>query len=246
MSKTDRPQDNLYANPLAEIVDFEFDESVTHVFADMINRSVPGYGTIITMLGIIADKYAQANSHLYDLGCSLGASSLSMQQHIQQPGCTIYAVDNAAAMIEKLTERLKNIDNKTPIIPICTNLQSVEFTQASVVVLNFTLQFIPAAERTAILQKIYQGMLPGGIIVLSEKLVNPDKQQEQTIVNLHHHFKRKQGYSELEISQKRIALENSLLPETLEAHLSRLQNVGFKHCQQWFQCFNFASIIALK
>jgi len=54
------------------------------------------------------------------------------------------------------------------------------------------------------------------------------------------------GYSKLEISQKRAALENVLLPETLEAHRSRLDTIGFDAVDVWFQCFNFASMVAFK
>ena len=113
-------------------------------------------------------------------------------------------------------------------------------------VLNFTLQFVPVAERDALLKKIYAGMLPGGILILSEKIAFSEKDYDALVTDMHHYFKLTNGYSELEVAQKRTALENVLVPETLNTHQTRILNCGFNSANIWFQCFNFASIIALK
>lgn len=117
---------------------------------------------------------------------------------------------------------------------------------ASVVVLNFTLQFIPVEERLALLQRIYQGLKPGGALILSEKLAFEDETQDRFHIESHHDFKRSNGYSDLEISQKRSALENVLIPETLAEHQQRLEQAGFEFVEKWFQCFNFVSMVAVK
>lgn len=241
---TKRPADQLYSQPLQDIVDFKFDESVTHVFADMINRSVPGYANLISMIGIIGAEYAQPDSNIYDLGCSLGACSLSLQHHVKEQ-CTIIAVDNSEPMIKQLVTRVDPAIQPT-ISAVCTDLQDMKVEQASVVVLNYTLQFIPLAQRHHILKHIYDGMQPGAVLILSEKLTNADENQQQSIETLHHSFKKSQGYSSLEIAQKRAALENSLIPETFASHHQRLTTIGFTQVQQWFQCFNFASLMAVK
>ncbi|GFO68102.1 carboxy-S-adenosyl-L-methionine synthase [Geomonas limicola] len=239
--------DALYAAPLQEIIDFQFDERVVAVFPDMIQRSVPGYGMIIANIGILAAKYAQANSHCYDLGCSLGAVSLAMRQRISQPGCDIIAVDNSPAMIERGRELLaRDTSSRVPVTMICADLKEVTVENASVVVLNFTLQFIPPAQRLELIRSIYAGLRPGGILVLSEKIAFADPAQQQVLMELHHDFKRANGYSDLEISQKRTALENVMIPETLACHQERLQEAGFSASYLWFQCFNFASLVALK
>jgi len=113
-------------------------------------------------------------------------------------------------------------------------------------VLNFTLQFIDRDLRDTVVQAIYDGLRPGGIMVLSEKVCFEDEHLDQLNIDLHHNFKRARGYSELEIAQKRTALENVLLPETLSQHKQRISRAGFSSCDVWFQCFNFASLIALK
>ncbi len=237
--------DKIYARPLDKLVDFNFDERVAQVFPDMINRSVPGYASIVAMTGILAAEFYQSGSYCYDLGCSLGASALSMAKAITAPSVNIIAVDNSQAMLNKASELLPQA-SKQKINFICADIQHINIHAASIVVMNFTLQFIAPEQRTDLLSKIYQGMHTGGILILSEKLNYNDKQAQQLLIDMHHFFKKANGYSAMEISQKRQALENVLLPETLEQHKERLQAVGFKQTEQWFQCFNFASLIAIK
>ncbi len=246
--------DNIYANPdtgsLSDPVTgaglFSFDESVARVFPDMIKRSVPGYSTIVSMTGLLAGRYATPGSNLYDLGSSLGASSLAMRQNIHHQDCRIIAVDNSEPMLERCRNIIDTDVHHTPVELVCSKLQDVAIERASVVVLNFTLQFIPREERDELLGRIYQGLLPGGIMVLSEKVTFEDPHLDELNIDLHHQFKRANGYSELEIARKRNAIENVLLPETLARHRQRIADVGFSSCDVWFQCFNFASLIALK
>lgn len=239
--------DTIYAAPLNELIDFQFDERVVAVFPDMIQRSVPGYGMMISTIGILAARYAQAGSHCYDLGCSLGAVSLAMRQRISQPDCDIIAVDNSPAMIERGRALLaRDMTSTVPVTMICADLQEVTIANASVVVLNFTLQFIPVGERLGLIKRIYAGLKPGGILILSEKIAFAEPARQHFHVELHHDFKRANGYSDLEISQKRTALENVMIPETLTCHQQRLQAAGFAFGDVWFQCFNFASLVAIK
>jgi len=242
---TDR-RDSLYADPLSEHGLFAFDDSVARVFPDMIKRSVPGYSTIVSMTGVLAGKYAMAGSVLYDLGCSLGASTLAMRQHIQQVDCRIISVDNSTAMLERCQSIVDTDTHETPVTLTCADVQDVVITNASVVVLNFTLQFIPRELRDRVISGIYEGLLPGGVMVLSEKVTFEDPHLDELNIELHHQFKRANGYSELEVARKRSALETILLPETLNRHRQRIASAGFSSCDVWFQCFNFASLIALK
>lgn len=238
--------DTIYANPLGHVAGFSFDQNVVKVFPDMIKRSVPGYTTIITMIGTLSEQYATSGSHCYDLGCSLGAASLAMRHRIQAANCRIIGVDNSQAMIDRCQDVFDADCGEVPVELICDDLENIEIQNASVVVLNFTLQFIPPERRDGILQRIYDGLNPGGVLILSEKVVFQDQQHDQLMIDLYHNFKRANGYSDLEIAQKRTALENVLIPETLDSHRQRMKKVGFHSCDVWFQCFNFASMIAIK
>ena len=73
-----KKHDNIYAKALNKVDDFKFDESVVDVFPDMIQRSVPGYETIVHTIGELAKIAVTPNTVVYDLGCSLGAVSLSV------------------------------------------------------------------------------------------------------------------------------------------------------------------------
>ena len=220
-------KDSLYASPIASLNHFQFDETVVDVFPDMIQRSVPGYQTIISAIALLAERYAQNNSVCYDLGCSLGAASLAMQTRIRAQNCKIIAVDNSKAMLQQFNQPLKSEKKSVEIERVCADIREIEIKNASVVVLNFTLQFIPLKDRLAFLTRIYQGLLPNGILILSEKLTFEDAAQQKLQTEMHHVFKKSQGYSDLEISQKRSALENVLIPETFVQHQQRLKQAGF-------------------
>ena len=239
-------KDRIYAKPHDMIVDFRFDKQVAVVFPDMIRRSVPGYDTIIPLLGLFAERFVQANSTSYDLGCSLGAATLAMRRYITQPGCRIIAVDNAEAMVEQCRANLAKDTSAVAVDVQCADIRDIEFVNASLVVINFTLQFIEPAQRQALLAKIYQGLNPGGALVIADKIVFAAEAQQQFEEGMHLHFKKANGYSELEISQKRTALENVLVPDTVETHLDRLHQAGFAQAYPWFQCFNFAALCAIK
>lgn len=238
-------KDSLYANPLGEINAFKFDEAVVDVFPDMIQRSVPGYSTMISAIGLLAGRFSRENSICYDLGCSLGAATLAMRQQITAKNCRIVAVDNSEAMVNRFRRNLQS-GTGVPVDVLCGDIRDLEIKNASVVVLNFTLQFIPVEDRGRLLELVYQGLLPGGILILSEKLAFDDARQQALQTDMHHLFKKTQGYSELEVSQKRTALENVLIPETFTVHRQRLMAAGFGSVEVWFQYFNFASMIALK
>ncbi len=239
-------RDTLFSAPINKLGDWTFDEQVAEVFPDMIQRSVPGYSNIISMIGMLTERFAQPNSTIYDLGCSLGAATLSMRRHIQVDHCHIIAVDNSSAMVERCRRHIESFRAETPVQVIEADIRDIDIKNASMVVLNFTLQFLEPDDRQLLLNKICRGMLPGGVLVLSEKFNFADQQIGELLFDMHHDFKRANGYSELEISQKRSMLENVMRTDTVETHKARLHQAGFIHSELWFQCFNFGSLIAIK
>lgn len=237
-------KDTLYHQPLNNINDFIFDGKVAQVFPDMIRRSVPGYDTIITMTETLAAQYAQPNTVLYDLGCSLGASTQSLVQGSRSVPCSIIAVDHSPAMLQHCQRSF--IQGQSTVQFICADISDISVDNASLVVLNFTLQFVPRKNRYPLMQNIYHGLCRGGVLLLSEKICVEDQKEQDFNCDLHHAFKRVNGYSDIEISQKRMALENILVPETLTQHQQRLKQAGFTTIVVWFHCINFMSLIAIK
>lgn len=241
--------DRLFARPLEQVPDFAFNEDVVRVFPDMIKRSVPGYPTIVENLGVLAAQFAQPHTALYDLGSSLGAVTQALRRHVRHEGCRVVAVDNAAAMVERCRQYLTAQDSMfqelLPVDVIDGDILALQLQPASVIAMNFTLQFIEPSARLALLSRIRQALVPGGALILSEKLRFEDPQEHALLTELHVAFKRANGYSDLEIAQKRSAIENVMKPDSLEEHRQRLLDAGFSKVVPWFQCLNFASLIAL-
>lgn len=239
-------QDKLYSTPLTNIGDFKFDEAVVEVFPDMIQRSIPGYSNIIAAIGMLARRFVTPHSQVYDLGCSRGAATLAARRNIAHRQVKIIGVDNSAPMVERCRQHLSAYHSEIEVEIRCADIRQIPIENASMVILNFTLQFLPPADRLALLQTIYQGLNPGGVLVLSEKYRFNDESINELLIDLHHQFKRANGYSELEVSQKRTALENVMRTDPIELHKERLKSIGFSHIEMWFQCFNFGSMIAIK
>ncbi len=239
-------KDTIFSAPIDKIGDFTFDERVAEVFPDMIQRSVPGYSNIISAIGMLAERYVKPNTFVYDLGCSLGAATLSMRRHIQSEGCQIIAVDNSHAMVERCKLHVNAYRSDTPVEVVEADILDVDIQNASMVVLNFTLQFLAPEDRLTLLKKVFNGLRPGGVLILSEKYTFENEAANELLIDLHHSFKRANGYSELEVSQKRSAIENVMRPDSINTHKERLQNIGFSSCEMWFQCFNFGSMFAIK
>lgn len=239
-------KDTLYAQQYEAVGAFQFDDSVVAVFPDMIQRSVPGYQTILTGIGELTAQYAQHNSHLYDLGCSLGAATLTMRRHAPFADCKIIGIDTSQPMIERAREHLDGFHSDVAVELICGDMTTLPIENASVIVLNFTLQFIEPSLRQALLNRLYEGLNPGGILILSEKVHFESQDLQNAIEHLHLQFKRANGYSELEIAQKRAALENVLQSDTAETHLQRFTKAGFQTAGCWFQAYNFMSFLAIK
>jgi tRNA (cmo5U34)-methyltransferase len=239
--------DNLFSNSSGEELagQFTFDSAVARVFPDMIRRSVPGYAETVAMSGVIAGEYARDNTNLYDLGCSLGAVTLAMRHGVKANNCKIIGIDNSTAMIEQAGHYIALDEGSVEVELLCADITSQTLENASVVALNYVLQFIAQHQRLDLLTQIAEGLNMGGALILSEKICFDDEEQPLQD-KLHLDFKRANGYSELEIAQKRSAIENVLIPETDSVHVTRLKQAGFSQVIRWYQCFNFVSYLAIK
>lgn len=248
-------QDTIFTTPLDKTARFSFDEQVVACFPDMIRRSVPGYGQVLSMLPIFAHRHCafrQRNatgdkvSRIYDLGCSLGAVSFALAGHFAPSDVEIHAIDVSAPMCQQAQNLLAEHYPAHDITVTLADVREVELLPCDMIVLNLTLQFLPPESRQAVLANCYAALAEGGILILTEKTHLLDEQDDAWQVERYYDFKRANGYSELEISGKRNALENVLITDTLPTHHARLAEVGFSRHLTWFQFLNFASIIAFK
>lgn len=239
-------KDDIFKSTDAGPGTFEFNDSVAEVFTDMLKRSVPGYEASLEAIAILARRYGRAGTRCYDLGCSLGASTLAMRRNIVEPDCEIVAVDLSPAMIGRCRKIVDADDTDLPVSIRVEDVRDVAIEHASLVVLNYTLQFVPVNDRSRLVRRIYDGLIDGGVLILSEKVVDEDPAIEGLLIELHHEFKSANAYSDLEIARKRMALEEVLIPESTAAHLERLAEAGFNHRSVWLKHFNFVSILGIR
>jgi tRNA (cmo5U34)-methyltransferase len=240
-------RDQVFRNPRAQIVDFAFDATVAEVFPDMIRRSVPGYETVVPITGLLAASAVRAQATdagepplVYDLGCSLGATTLAMLRQLAGVACRIVAVDNAPAMIE----RARMLIDDPRVEFVLADIRALDLAPAAAITLNYVLQFLPPDDRPTLLRRIRDALAPDGLLLLAEKVRFADADTQRDYDAAHLDYKRANGYSELEISQKRSALENVMIIDTPEQHLQRLHDAGFSRVRQWYQCLNWASFEA--
>ena len=239
-------KDTLFQSPRQTVTPFEFNKSVVDVFDDMIHRSVPFYAEILKQLTRLAVRAYQPDSEIYDLGCSNGNFGLALLAEMGTHRFQMTAVDNSRAMLEAYRKRLASRPNADCIKLILDDMLQISIENASVVVINLTMQFIPVASRNSVIQNIYNALCPRGALLVTEKVVHENDDMTQLQQDVYYRYKKENGYSNLEISQKRDALENVLIPETIETHIHRFQNAGFKAVDIFHKWFNFTSFICIK
>lgn len=239
-------KDQIYADPKVGVAPFEFNDQVAQVFDDMLERSVPLYRESLQRQAQLINRFYQPGTRIYDLGCSHGNLGILVLDSLGERLREMVGVDSSLPMIERYRLRLSKHPYGGRVLPVTEDIRTHSLAEASVVVINLTLQFLPLEDRDRLLSRVYNALEPGGILLLTEKTVQEDAELAALEQEFYYRFKAENGYSELEISRKREALETVLLPETLTQHLQRLQGVGFAQTLVWLKWFNFASILCRK
>lgn len=226
--------------------DFIFDRSVTDVFDDMVNRSIPFYSHMQTVVADIAEYFSKDNTNVYDLGCSTGNTLIRLQKRLKQKNINIIGIDNSSPMIEKTKKKLKRTPDKRIKLVKADITKNLKIEKASIVIIDWTLQFINPSSRNSLIKNIYKGLIPKGCLIVNEKIISPNPVLDKTFRFFYHNFKKRNKYSRLEISRKREALENILVPYTVEENIELLKAVGFKHVDIFFKWHNFTGFLAIK
>jgi len=243
-------EDRVFAKKMDRILPFEFDEKVARVFNNMLDRSVPLYQESIKQQARMALRFYQKGTNIYDLGCSNGNLGLKILNEFkgkifEQNDFSMVAVDSSSPMIEKYRTLLDD-NQKKSVELVWDCIENITMSDASVVVINLTMQFLDMGKRKELISRIYQELVPGGVLILTEKVTQDDDVYKNLYEDFYREFKLENGYSELEISQKRDALEKVLIPETIRDHKNRIIKAGFNNFDIFLKWFNFASMIAYK
>jgi tRNA (cmo5U34)-methyltransferase len=237
--------DKLFSNKNSS-VDFTFNDKVAEVFDDMLERSVPCYRQVIDMTGKLLDNFVHDGDLIYDLGCSTGRPLIALAEMLKSKKLRYSGLDSSESMINKARLKAEMYSQHNQIDFKLADITSAELEPCRVVLLSYTLQFLRPINRAAFLRKIYEALHPGGILILSEKIISHHSLLNRSFIDIYLDFKRRQGYSEIEITKKREALENILIPFSIAENLSLLKEAGFTNCESFFQWFNFVSFAAVK
>ena len=239
-------KDEVFKDEITKAFDFKFGEKVANVFDDMVNRSVPFYEEMQRMMGEIAADRVKPGTDVYDLGCSTGTTMIYMNEQVD-PSIRFIGVDDSPEMLAKCKTKLEKVGFTRPYDLRVADLGSnVEINNASVVILCLTLQFVRPIHRERLLKKIVDGLIPGGILILVEKILAEESDYNRDFIKYYYNMKRRHHYSEMEIAQKREALENVLIPYKLSENILMLKEAGFGHCEVFFKWYNFSGLIAEK
>ena len=238
-------KDELFSDKRGAIGDFEFGQETARVFDDMLLRSVPNYVETQRMITELSIDFAQPGTRVFDLGLFDG-------HHVPRPGPATTEIRrlrrrrSSPDMLEKAEEKLAQAHVSRPYELRCGALEEVVVEDASVVILNLTLQFVRPIQRPEVIRRIAKGLVEGGCLILVEKILSPNSRLNRLFIDHYYDFKRRNGYSELEISQKREALENVLVPFHGEENRNLLLANGFSHCEEFMRWYNFCGLVALK
>lgn len=240
------PKDEIFKKRISAASDFNFGEKVVSVFDDMLERSVPFYREIQRMIAEMAADFAVDGTNVYDLGCSTGTTLLNLGQNIHNK-VKFIGIDYSQDMLAKCKQKLIEHHFSKEYELVCTDLnQGIHIESASVVVMVLTLQFIRPLNREKLIGSILRGLNENGCLILVEKVLGEDSVFNRLFIKYYYDLKKQNGYSELEIAQKREALENILIPYKLLENRELLLKEGFRYCDIFFKWYNFCGMVAVK
>jgi len=238
-------KDRLYqADTVPE--DFDFNERVVEVFDDMLDRSIPCYKNVIRETSRLLAAHLQPGDTVLDLGCATGTALFYFAHALAELRLRFIGIDNSPAMLAKARLKAEFYVENDTVTFTQADITTIDQPGTGAFILNYTLQFIRPVVRPALVRTLFDSLRPGGLLILSEKTVLDDKRLNRSFIDIHHQFKREQGYSELEIARKREALENILIPFTRQENAEMLERAGFAPVTTFFQWFNFSSFVAVK
>jgi tRNA (cmo5U34)-methyltransferase len=243
--RQDRGQDALYRDQRPPH-DFNFGDATVQVFDDMVQRSVPFYEEIQRMTCELAADFAAPGTRLYDIGCSTG-TTLQLLHPMVESSVEFVGIDNSDSMLARAADKLQQVgrERKLELLNMDMN-RGIAVENASVVIMLLTMQFVRPLYREEILRRICQAMPDNGCLLMVEKVTGPHSTLNRLFIEHYYDFKRRSGYTELEISQKRDALENVLIPYHVQENRELLNKVGFTQLEEFFRWYNFCGMVAVK
>jgi tRNA (cmo5U34)-methyltransferase len=230
-----------------KVSDFTFNKEVATVFDDMVSRSVPYYDEMQRMTVELVNDFARDDTAIYDIGCSTGTTLALIDRQIGSTKAHLVGIDNSKEMLKQAKEKLDELGLNHPYDLRCADIHKrLPVKNASVVTMLLTLQFARPLYRDKIVKSLYNGIEKEGCLLMIEKITSENTMFNRLFIDHYYDFKRRNGYSEMEIAKKREALENVLIPYRLEENVQLLKGAGFRHVEVFFRWYNFCGLIAQK
>lgn len=245
MPPTNSPKDTLFSEERRP-EDFDFNDRVVEVFDDMLERSVPFYKEVIVSSARLLRNFLEHGDSVVDLGCATGSTLLEMARLLPDMGLRFIGLDNSQAMLEKARLKAEIYSKQDSLHFELADITALRHSGVGAFICNYTLQFIRPILREQFLRSLFDGLRPGGVLLLSEKVILHERRLNREFIDIYHQFKKSRGYSELEIAKKREALENVLIPFSIEENTALLRQAGFAATAPFLQWFNFVSLVAVK
>ncbi len=238
-------KDDLYTNSDVDR-DFQFDDKIADVFDDMLARSVPCYQIVIKMITSLLNRSLKPGDTVYDLGCSTGNTLVEITRSCTCSDLQFIGVDSSRAMISKALHKAEMYSLSDRLKFQEADITDLPLSECGAIIMNYTLQFVRPIQREQFVKRLFSTLKPGGMLILSEKVITHDPELNRAYIDFYLDFKRNNGYSETEIARKREALENVLVPFSIEENKDLLIKAGFQSVEAFFQWFNFSSLVAIK
>ncbi len=223
-----------------------FDTEVAHVFDDMLKRSVPQYDVMRHTVYDLACAFVRPKTAIIDLGCSRGEA---LAPFVQKYGAhnRFVGIDVSAPMLDAARTRFQGYAT-TGIVDIrsCDLRTDYPPERASVTLCVLTLQFTPIEYRQRILRAIYQHTIPGGALILVEKVLGATADLDALMIDRYYTMKAENGYTQEQIERKRLSLEGVLVPVTARWNEELLRAAGFTQIDCFWRWCNFAAWIAVR
>lgn len=240
--------DQVFDSGEARAADFKFNEQVADVFDDMVSRSVPYYEEQQRMIREISKAFWLPGTCIYDLGCATGTTAVSLSREL--PGASIVGYDNSWPMIHRANQKVEEAGLEERISlrygDLNGNLEELPIENATVATLCWTLQFVRPLRRDNLIRHIYESLADNGALVVTEKVLFNGSPTNRFFIDFYYDYKRRHGYSELEIANKREALENVMVPYRMDENLELFRRSGFEIVETFFQWYNLAGFLCVK
>lgn len=197
---------------------WQFDERISSIYEDHVNKHIPNYKTVIDLTLEIANDKLDKNANICDFG---SANGITLEKFYNNGFRNLYGVENSVHMREKCRD---------DIFKIYETIPDIKF---DLIVSNWALHF--NKNKTELLQSFYENLNDDCYLILSEKVsINSYSTQK------YYQWKQDQNVSMDEIIKKRESLKDAMFINDAFWYLKVLSEIGFKEIEiiNSYWCFN--------